>query len=133
MKCYSQKKSGFALLIGVMIISAVTLSIALGVGLVGITGVQTSLFINKASQALNYADSCAEEAYYRLKLNNSYQGGTLSFGNESCTVSIQGNGSARTITAFATVDNFTRTINIQINLTVNNAANAHNTDITEWQ
>jgi len=133
MKNLLKDNSGLASLVAVLIISIVTLSIALSIALSGMTEVQSSLFTSKSNQALQLADSCAEEAYFRLKLDPSYTGGNLNLGSDSCGISISGTGNTRTITTSATIDRFTRFVNADINFVTNNSGNSKATDLTQWQ
>lgn len=133
MKNLLNDNSGLAALVTVIVISVATLSIALTIAFSGITEVQTGLFISTSSKALLIADSCAEEAYYRLKLDNSYTGGTINIEGHSCTVAVTGAGPTRSINSSATVNNFTQTIISDISLVTNISTNANGTDLTQWQ
>lgn len=133
MKNIIKDNSGLASLVAVIIISIVTLSIALSIALSGMTEVQSSLFTSKSNKALQLADSCAEEAYFRLKLDSTYSGGNLNLGSDSCGISISGTGNTRTITTSATVDRFTRFVNADVNFVTNNSGNSKATDLTQWQ
>jgi hypothetical protein len=42
------------------------------------------------SRSLNYAETCANTAILKVIENNAYTGETISFGTESCTVTVTG-------------------------------------------
>ena len=120
-------------LMAVLVIIAATTVIALSVGMSGISEVQSGLYINQGNDTLHFADSCAEEAYYRLKLDSTYTGGTVDLGGNSCTITVSGGGSTRTITAEAVIGNFTRTITSDVTLESNSGGEASTIDLTQWQ
>jgi len=87
---------------------------------------------DQSARALAIADGCVEEANYRLKLDSSYTGGTIAYASTSCTISVSGSGTTRTVTSTATISGFTRRVVSSITLTANTAANAHGIDLTQW-
>lgn len=86
-----------------LIISAVALGISVSIVLLGIGEAGSSLAYKKGQETLKIAEACAEEALLRLRDNVTYSGGTLNVGDGSCTMSISGSGSIRTIDIVATI------------------------------
>ncbi len=81
------KRSGFILVVSVLVLSTVIISIAIAsaFGLAGsqnrFVGIETGL----DAQAL--AESCADIALLKLKLNNNYLGNeVITIGSQSCTI-----------------------------------------------
>lgn len=99
----NKNQQGFIAFTSLLVISAVTLAIAVSISLLGISEANTSLGFKKGQETLKIAESCAEEALLRLRDNASYSGGSLNVGNGSCTISISGTGSDRTIDISATL------------------------------
>lgn len=116
----------------VVIISGITLAIATTIALSGINEMFSGTDLSKTHEVLEIADGCAEEAYFRLKKNPSYTGGTIPYAGGNCTATISGSGSSRTITSSATLDDFTRTISSEVTFTSNIAGNTEGIDLTEW-
>ncbi len=103
----------------VLIISALTLSIAVTIALLGTNEVIRGFESGASQIVLQKADGCLEEAQYRLKLDASYSGGTIPYADGTCTITIAGAGSSRTITSTITIGKYTRTIGADITLTSN--------------
>lgn len=127
------KKPGYIALVAILVLAGAMLAIAMSVGLGGITEAQSGLFINTSSESLQLADSCAEEAYFRLKLDSTYNGGTLALGSETCDINITGGGSSRRIDTSARVDLLTQEIEADIDLVSNSNGDADSIQITTWE
>lgn len=82
----------------------------------GIGELISSYQTSTSERALTVADSCLHEALLGLKQNEMYSGGSLSLGSDSCTISVNGFGDARTITVTATSRQTTREIQATVNL-----------------
>ncbi len=76
--------------------------------------------------------SCVEESVHRLKLNSAYTGGTVPLGADTCTVTVSGSGSSRTIAATATIDGYTKAVAATATLKQNAAMNAAGWSVTAW-
>lgn len=124
---------GVAALTTIIIISAIGLTIGITLSNLSLNELILSFEDGESQRALFYAEGCAEEGAYRLKLNTAYAGGTVTYGTYSCTVSVSGSGSTRTVTADATYKDFTRTVSYDVSFVQNTAGNAHGRDITHWQ
>ncbi len=87
MKFYQINQKGYIALIALIIISAVTLAIALSMNGLSITETDTSLVRQQSAQAEQAAYSCLQEAYLRLMRDGAYSGGTiLNVAPGTCTV-----------------------------------------------
>lgn len=108
----SQK--GAAALITIVIIAAATLLMAFNAALLGMGELDMGYISQKGEEALYIADGCAEESLRRLKLDDSYAGGTLSFGGGACIIDIVADGDDRTITITGTVDDYNKKIEVDL-------------------
>lgn len=100
---YDNRK-GAAVLLTVIIISVSVLIMAFTASLLGLGELDMSYTSQKAGQTLAVADTCIEDSLRRLRLNSSYSGGTLNLDDGSCIISIVTDGSQRTITVVANID-----------------------------
>lgn len=92
-----KRQQGFIAFTSLIVISAVALAVATSVALMGIDSAQSSLSVSKKHNAVIITKSCAEEAMIRLRDNVNYTGGTVNFGNDSCTIGVSGTGLNRLI------------------------------------
>lgn len=100
----SYREAGFMALTSLLVISGITLAIAVSVSILGVNESRNSLDIKKGLEADKIAVSCAEEALYRLKQNVNYSGSTLLVGDGECTISVSGAGNDKTITVEGKVE-----------------------------
>lgn len=91
---YSQ---GFMALTSMLIISAISLAIAISISLLGISEAKSTTSLKYGDEASAIAQSCVEEALLRLKLNINYSGGSLNVASGTCNISITGPISEKTI------------------------------------
>lgn len=105
-----KRRSGYVLLLSVLILSAVGTAIATSLILLGMASARTSFALARSAQARSLAYACAEEALQQLRLSSSYAGsGNLSIGPGSCTYSVTDAGSGnRNVTAVGTVGSVVR-------------------------
>lgn len=97
------REQGLIAFTSLLIISAVALSISVSIVLLGIGEADNSLGFKKGQETLKIAEACIEETLLRLRDNAMYSGGSLNVGDGSCTMSISGSGSVRTIDVTATI------------------------------
>jgi hypothetical protein len=135
-----QSQDGFTALITVLIVSAITLTIAVTTIFLSTSESLLGFSADRSHEALQIAESCTEEAYFRLKKDVAYSGGTLLFDTGSCVITLTGSGgknSTRTIVASSTVPtsiaSFTRRITAEATLLGNATGNATTTDLTRWR
>ncbi len=93
--------SGIALLIIVLIISAISILLATTAGFTGIDAIQTGLRQDTNLEVFVETDGCMEVALKKIHDNYSYVGETLNLNLNGtiCTITITGSGTARTVTA----------------------------------
>jgi len=124
-----QKKSGFIVLLSVLVFGAVGLAITASLLISGIGASRTSFAVEQSDQAWALADACAEEALQQIADFTFFSGsGNLTLGEGDCSYTVTiGVGQNRTIEAEGTVDTTVRRVEIaidQINPTIN---------ISSWQ
>jgi|SRR5687768_17162322 len=123
---------GFIGLLTVIVIGALVLSIGISTAFVG----QTQLILaghadyEYAVRAL--VTACVEESVHRLKIDSGYTGGTVPLGNDSCTVTVSGAGSTRSILATATINGYTKAVTATATLKQNASLNSRAWSITAW-
>jgi hypothetical protein len=117
---------GAAVLVAVIVISAVILIIAVAMGITSIMENQISLYQSQSNKTFVQADACGEEALTQISRDHSYTGETLVVDDTSCVIVVSGMGANRTITVAATNDNYAKniTINVKIVPTIS---------VTSWQ
>lgn len=96
-------QAGFMAFASLLVVSAVTLAIAVSIVLLGVGEARSSLDFRLGSTALVAARACGEEALYRVKFDQSYAGGSLNVGGGVCSISVIALGSQRSITVDAQV------------------------------
>jgi hypothetical protein len=128
-KCYNKERSGYIILVSILVVGAVGLAITLSLLLLSVDSARTSLALEQTSQARGLANACVEEALEQIRANSLFTGsGNLSLGQGTCgyTVTSQ-TGQNRTVIASGTVDTVVRKSKIIIN-------NLNPTlTITSWQ
>ncbi|MFC1655331.1 hypothetical protein ACFL3C_00505 [Patescibacteria group bacterium] len=126
MKTIRKTNEGAAVLIIVIIMGSAMLLIALSLGISSISENLINLYQSQSSRLSLSIDGCAEEALIRLNRDNSYNEETLSIGGTSCTISVSGSGSSRTINVAGTKSDYSRELEIAVNISPTYA-------ITSWQ
>jgi Tfp pilus assembly protein PilV len=124
----ARNQQGFMVLLAVLVVGAISLSVAL-VLLRGGSDIQRSVLVSQqTAQARQLADACAEEALAVVRANTSYTGtATVSLGQGSCTYTVANpGGTARTITTSGTVNGNVR--KLQLNATIGTTIS-----VTSWQ
>jgi hypothetical protein len=106
--------NGFLVMLSILIVSAVGVSIATSLLLLGTSGSRTSFANEQSSQARALADTCAEEALERIRKDSTYTGTvTITLGQGTCTYAVTNTGGEnRTINASSTVDSLTRKVRV---------------------
>lgn len=130
---------GFTALITVLIVSAITITAAATTIFLATSESLLGFSASESHATIQLADTCAEEAFFRLKSNQNYSGGTITLGDGTCAITLTGSGgsgSSRTIAASSTIStsigSFTRRITATTTITTNTAGNATTTDLTSW-
>ncbi len=107
-RLYTRK--GALVLVTVIIVGIVGIILSVVVARRGATEVTNSLSALQASRALSLADGCAEEAMVQLYRSSAYVGGTAQLGEGTCTITVSGTGTERTILVVATLEKWVRTV-----------------------
>jgi hypothetical protein len=113
----NQNQKGYIALISILIVSGMTLLIAISVSLSGISESDMGLLKNQSTKAFYLATLCAEDALVKLKNDLKYSGNeTLTIGEGSCTIlAIKGGGNFnRVVKTTGTIYNQIRKIKVEI-------------------
>jgi len=100
----ARPQSGFIAFTSLLVIAAATLAISTSISLLGVSESKNSLSFKKGTEALKISEGCGEEALLRLRDEVSYTGGSLQTENGSCTITVNGTGSNKTIEVVTTLD-----------------------------
>ena len=125
------KQKGTIALISLLVISAVVLAIGISVSLTGLDEMKMGFRQGQTTGAFYVAESCMEEALFRLKQDENYSGGALSIGDGSCNIDITANGSQRTITVTGTLNQYTRGIQAIVNIL--NDGTTYGNEVISWE
>ncbi len=112
-KLNKTKKKGAAMLVTTIVVVATALVIAISVEYLGLGEMIISLSDTQSEQALEIANSCVNEALFKIKSSSSYSGGSIAATTNSgtCTVTVTpASGSPRTISSIGTVGQTVRKI-----------------------
>ena len=126
-------QQGISALLVIIVILALVLSAGLLISKVSVNELALSLDEDHSNQALHLADACQEEAAFRLKQDSGYTGGTIVASEGTCTISVAGGGSTRTISVTSTVDNETRDLTVDVSLEQNADTTSDGIDVTNWE
>lgn len=110
------KTRGQTAIVGVLIIIAIILLIAISVGSSGTRDLVTSGNESMNKKTMYLADSCLEETMIQIKKDAGYSGGTLELFNGICTISITAQDTSKTILVAASIDDYTRKLEAVVRL-----------------
>ena len=110
-------KSGFAVMLIIIIIGAAALIMAYSSSILGIGEMELGYHLQKGSESFAIADGCMEEAFRRLGRDGDYSGGVLSLGQGSCIITVSSSGSDRTVNIVGSVGDYSKEIESNITLT----------------
>ncbi|MDD3646959.1 MAG: hypothetical protein PHS44_00455 [Candidatus Dojkabacteria bacterium] len=113
---YLNKQNGAALLVSLLVISALALVLAIAVNLSAVDEVLRSSQGRSSLRSRTIADSCLEEAMLRLKRNSSYMGETLNFEYGTCNVTILEAGTIRTVNIYASEETSVTELSVEVEL-----------------
>lgn len=123
---------GVVALITVIIIGIVILMLGLTSAEMARTDIILSGYAGRGRAALALATSCAEEALFRVKLDGSYAGGSIPFAEGTCTSTVTGSGSSRTIVADGAFSGHARSIQMDVSLQQDASGQAHAWRVDSW-
>lgn len=101
---------GYIALSTVLVITAVTLSIAATVALLSIGDIQSSYSLSQGEDAYIFTEGCMEDALNRLASSSAYAGGSFTRPEGTCNISVSANGSTYTLTATSNATDYQRAI-----------------------
>ena len=119
LKLVANCQSGMTALITIVIIVTATLIMAYSASLLGMGELDMGYTASRGAETFSVADGCMEEAFRRIKLDTSYNGGSLDLGNGSCIIVVEANGNNRTVTVTGTVEEYNKKIKAIITLSNN--------------
>lgn len=108
------KKNGYMTLITVLIISTVAVVIGTTVSLLAIGQAQSSYTLTKGEDALAFVDGCMEDALLKTKNSPTYNGGTITRPEGTCSITVSKAGNIWTILATTTATAYKRTIRVVV-------------------
>lgn len=127
--------NGAIALLAILILMAGALIVTTGLSLRGIGNLQAANILRRGAETAPGADGCVAEALRRLRDASSYQGGTLSIGATTCTVTVTDDGGGqRTIRATATLQNASRHVRAvaRVGTTVLSGRTVSTLTLTAW-
>lgn len=113
----SQNNSGFAVLIGVLIVGAFGVAVAIYLVLSGLYSYQNSFLREQSTRAKTLANACVESALNHIQLCSISNGaGSVQIDSDICNYEIIINSEqGRTIQASATVGTVVRKVKVVVN------------------
>jgi len=106
MKISNKTKPGIAALMTVVIVGAAALVMAFSAASLGLGDLIMGYDSQKSQEVATAGDGCLEETLYRLRRNPNYSGETLSFGVNSCIITIASSSAVRKISISASQGNY---------------------------
>lgn len=110
-------RGGYVFLVTVLMVGVIATATAVSLMLLSWAAEQNGYLVQRSTQAYEYANTCAERALRKLRIDPSYAGEeTFSFATGSCSIlSIGGSGNEhRTLCTSGVVDNISRRLQIDI-------------------
>lgn len=111
---------GISALLTIVVIGIASLIMAYSASFLGLGDLEIGFDAQKGEEVLSLAEGCAEETILQLKGNGGYSGGTLNLEEGSCIINVLPSGSDRTLDVTAVIDEYERTL--QINLTLSGSS-----------
>ena len=117
MEQHQQDKFGFATLFSLLVVSAISLTIAISVIISGVGTIKSARSLETSAEARALANACAEEALQMIRDLETYSGtDTIILGNGSCTYIVNNlGGESRSISASGISGESIRKVNVLIN------------------
>jgi hypothetical protein len=114
MKCSTGNK-GYVMLITMLVVGAIGVSIAVSLLLLGTGATRSSAVRIQSVKAKAYANACAEEALWQIRLSTSYTGTDgLTFSDGSCTYKVDGKNEYRDVFAQGLAGDATRSLQLTV-------------------
>lgn len=111
-------RSGYVLLISVIVIGAVASAIAVSLLLMASGTTRSLQAVQQGATARAMADACAEEGLQRIRDTTTFTGsGSLAIGSSTCAYSVTGMSVPKTVLASSTVGDATRRVSVTVSAT----------------
>lgn len=107
-------RGGYIALISFLIVSTVALTIGIGLGILGVSEAQIGLSEKRGYSALALSEGCVADALLSAYYSQDYMGGSLSYPEGSCTVTVSKDGDNWTIVAAALYSGHTKRVEVTI-------------------
>ena len=118
---------GYVAFITVLMIAALVLGLLLSLPLITTDTLKSVLSLKKGIKTREVAKSCAEIAFLEIQRDINYIGESLSIEPGSCIISVTDTASGKDISVEASVEEYTKTLTIQIEVL------AKSINVTSWQ
>lgn len=124
-----KQQSGYIALITVLIVGAISTTIAATLLVTGTDAQRGSLVLQRSVQARALVGACVEEALQLIHDNTAYTGtGNLNLGQGSCTYTVTNTGGVnRSVAVSATVNSVVRRAQVYVTIGTTSIS------ITSWQ
>lgn len=109
-----QARKGYIAFVSFLVVSAVVLVIGVTLALLGVSEAQMGLSEKRGHYALALAEGCAQDTLLTIYYDGGYGGGTKSYPEGSCTISVSKDDSSWTITTAATFSGHTKKIQVRM-------------------
>lgn|SRR3989338_6491072 len=106
------KKKGFIAISSLLIISFVVLAISVSATTLAIGELQSAFSLTQGEDVLGFVEGCAEDALWKSRADNNYNGGTITRPEGTCSISISKNGVTWTMDVTTTATIFKRTVRV---------------------
>lgn len=106
--------SGYIALIALLLVTTAALTIGLAVSLRGLNELQAGLAVSEAAVARSTVNACVEDGLERLRGSWANYSGTLSTGNDLCTIMVTISGNSATVSASSTSNGYTQSNTVQV-------------------
>ncbi|OGN15923.1 MAG: hypothetical protein A3C81_00140 [Candidatus Yanofskybacteria bacterium RIFCSPHIGHO2_02_FULL_46_19] len=122
-----KENSGFIALTAVIVMMGVVLIFAVSANRSALGELLNTTTEYRSQQSFYRSDACLEEALFRLREDASYNGGTMTFADGSCEITVVPSGALRTITINASYRNEYRSVYAEA------VVGAHNITLQTWR
>lgn len=121
------------MIITIVLFTSMIMVIASTMAYVNLVNVKQQNADNQRLDMKLFINACAEESIFRIKMETSpqYTGGTLAGTSQNCTIVVQGDNLQRTIDITATSNNYTKKLQITVDITTND--NDRSVAVASWQ
>lgn len=103
---------GFVAISTVLILLVVVVSIVTTVSLLSIGETQSAFAVVKGESSLQFTEGCVEDVLLRVRSDESYASGTLSYPDGLCTVDISREGDVWTLNVRSNAVDYVRNIRV---------------------